>query len=69
MKHQAIFSSKDKSKKNRCRLLQIFIGALTVKWKCPNWYFYANEKVSKENLAASVFLIYSVSWHCRDKFH
>ena len=30
MKHQAIFSSKDKSKKLKCRLLQFSFGALRV---------------------------------------
>ena len=29
MKNQAIFSSKDKSKKLKCHLLQFFLGALT----------------------------------------
>ena len=31
MKNQALFSSKDKSKKSKCRLLQFLIGALRVK--------------------------------------
>ena len=31
MKNQALFSSKNKSKKLKCRLLQIFFGALRVK--------------------------------------
>ena len=31
MKHKALFSSKDKSKKLKCRLLQILFGALRVK--------------------------------------
>ena len=31
MKHQALFSSKDKSKKLKCRLLQFLFGALRVK--------------------------------------
>ena len=30
MKHQALFSSKDKSKKLKCRLLQFLFGALSV---------------------------------------
>ena len=30
MKHQALFSSKDKSKKLKCRLLQILSGVLRV---------------------------------------
>ena len=31
MKHQALFSSKDKSKNLKCRLLQFLFGALRVK--------------------------------------
>ena len=31
MENQALFSSKDKSKKLKCRLLQFFFGALRVK--------------------------------------
>ena len=31
MKHQALFSSKDKSKKLKCRLLQFLFGPLRVK--------------------------------------
>ena len=31
MKNQALFSSKDKSKKLKCRLLQILFAALRVK--------------------------------------
>ena len=31
MKNQALFSSKDKSKKIKCRLLQFLFGALRVK--------------------------------------
>ena len=32
MKNQALFSSKDKSKKLKCRLLQFLFGALRVKY-------------------------------------
>ena len=32
MKHQALFSSKDKSKKLKCRLLQFLFGALMVNY-------------------------------------
>ena len=34
MKNQALFSSKDKSKKLKCRLLQFLFGALRVKNMC-----------------------------------
>ena len=33
MKYQALFSSKDKSKKLKCRLLQFLFGALRVNHK------------------------------------
>ena len=33
MKNQALFSSNDKSKKVKCRLLQILFGALRVKYR------------------------------------
>ena len=33
MKHQALFSSKDKSKKIKCHLLQILYGASRIKLK------------------------------------
>ena len=46
MKNQALFSSKDKSKKIKCRLLQFLFGALRVKifqldplfyvYRCPD---------------------------------
>ena len=32
MKNQALFSSKDKSEKLKCRLLQFLFGALRVNW-------------------------------------
>ena len=35
MKNQALFSSKDKSKKLKCRLLQFLFGALRVKKEFP----------------------------------
>ena len=35
MTNQAIFSSKDKSKKLKCRLLQFLFGALRVKLELP----------------------------------
>ena len=34
MKNQALFSSKDKSKKLKCRLLQFLFGALRVNAGC-----------------------------------
>ena len=42
MKNQALFSSKDKSKKLKCRLLQFLFGTLRIKMKknsYPSIYF------------------------------
>ena len=49
MKHHALFSSKDKSKKLKCRLLQFLFSALRVKtdqftlkvlnWNMRSWTF------------------------------
>ena len=38
MKNQALFSSKDKSKKLKCRLLQFLFGALRVRRENPSFY-------------------------------
>ena len=41
LKHQALFSSKDKSKKLKCRLLQFLFGALGVRYlklKCMDFF-------------------------------
>ena len=38
MKNQAIFSSKDKNEKSKCRLLQFLFGALRVKSVCQLEY-------------------------------
>ena len=40
MKHQALFSSKDKSKNLKCRLLQFLFGALRVKFYRMSILFY-----------------------------
>ena len=34
MKNQALFSSKDRSKQLKCRLLQFLFGALMVRYTC-----------------------------------
>ena len=41
MENQALFSSKVKSKKFKCRLLQFLFGALRVK-VCNVWHFPSN---------------------------
>ena len=43
MKNQALFSSKDKSKKLKCRLLQFLFGALRVNSSYPNIVITDNE--------------------------
>ena len=50
MKYQALFSSKDKSKKLKCRLLQFLFGALRVKRKVfvpvgVNYFLYEQDLV------------------------
>ena len=40
MKNQVLFSSKDKSKKLKCRLLQVLFGALRVNVISHLNYFY-----------------------------
>ena len=42
MKHQALFSSKDKSKKIKCHLLQILYGTLRVKSPTSKLAEFAN---------------------------
>ena len=58
MKHQALFSSKDKSKKLKCCRLQFLFGALRVKknYACPgqtvhvfHWYEYVLFELLKIN--------------------
>ena len=49
MKHQALFSSKDKSKKLKCRLLQVLFGALRVSHR-----FIGNEDFNSHNIRSNV---------------
>ena len=56
MKNQALFSSKDKSKKLKCRLLQFLFGALRVKFADENFVvcFLVNLKqITKETCTTS----------------
>ena len=46
MKYQALFSSKDKIKKLKCRLLQFLFGALRVKIHLQAWYTFKGSKIS-----------------------
>ena len=40
MKHEALFSSKDKSKKLKCRLLQFLFGALRINVPDCDWVHF-----------------------------
>ena len=51
MKNQALFSSKDKSKKLNCRLLQLLFGTLTVKVYLALVMYSATVEVGQSNLA------------------
>ena len=61
MKNQAIFSSKNKSKK--CRLLQFLFGALRVEYACPNLkpeeIFTAIAPLLDENSKCDIFVVES----------
>ena len=59
MKNQALFSSKDKSKKLKCRLLQFLFGALRVK-NC--WFGSRETNICYEEIS----IIFSPA--CRRKF-
>ena len=56
MKNQALFSSKDKSKKLKCRLLQLLFSALRVKHNL-------GDQVISQDKAYSIHKI-----NCRDIF-
>ena len=49
MKNQALFSSKDKSKKIKCRLLQFLFGALRVNLKPDDILFSMDYSLTKTN--------------------
>ena len=52
MKNQALFSSKDKSKKLKCRLLQFLFGALRVKG-----HFYSAHNCQSPNLTSQTVIL------------
>ena len=63
MKNQAYFSSKDKSKKLKCRLLQFLFGALRVKLiKLPQKGFEILEMVSGLILSARKGIVQIRIW-------
>ena len=48
MKNQALFSSKNKSKKLKCRLLQFLFGALRVKLRVKIYNWVDNKTILKD---------------------
>ena len=56
MKNQALFSSKDKSKKLKCRLLQFLFGAFRVKQSSSGDFFFI---LFRRNLLS----LRPVTWH------
>ena len=62
MKNQALFSSKDKSEKIKCRLLQFLFGALRVKATyiklcCYNLCFSADSLTNSAKIFVSQFRV------------
>ena len=64
MKHQALFSLKDKSKKRKCRLLQFLFGALRVKSNLNDYIlpliravFFQKTKVKKIKMSSAAILL------------
>ena len=55
MKNQVLFSSKDKTKKLKCRLLQFLFGTLRVKPPFSNFYQILIYNARKYNLNFGVF--------------
>ena len=55
MKNQAIFSSKDKSKKLKCPLLQFLFGALRVRTEAPGFAQIACMRTSRCKLISLHF--------------
>ena len=71
MKHHALFSSKDKSKKKYCRLLQFLLGALKVKPQAVNLstvvsYYLQGELTTKpgklEAVDGDLFVQHNISY-------
>ena len=56
MKHQALFSSKDKSKNIKCLLLQFLFGALRVKSKHHLWRTISAREVKRKSQKSSSFV-------------
>ena len=57
MKNQALFSSKDKSKKLKCRLLQFSFGVLRVKHILQLTFLISNNDISKYLLISKYIVL------------
>ena len=58
MKNQALFSSKDKSEKFKCRLLQFLFGTLRVSFN--NFLLVINERCAGYDFAKSKILFFGL---------
>ena len=64
MKNQALFSSKDKSKKLKCLLLQFLFGALRVKRRVSSSKYSSDKAVSLVKMShISCDRIKTRNWH------
>ena len=63
MKYQALFSSKDKSKKIKCRLLQFLFGALSVKGRSELIFVSARQHmlISNNSLVWKIYFDSNIS--------
>ena len=73
MKHQALFSSNDKSKELKCRLLQFLFGALRVMGNGYTFIGYISfdflfVSVNKEALQKGGLLLKERLFSCENKF-
>ena len=65
MKHQALFPQKDKSKKIKCRLLQLLFGTLRLKYPVINVHGSCKPGISLTlcvNIRGHI-LMFGVSWY------
>ena len=64
MKNQALFSSKDKSKKLKCHLLQFLFGPLRVRTS----RFRGSDKFSVEQYTWGIIVLKIVIWEANHQF-
>ena len=61
MKNQALFSSKDKSTKLKCRLLQFLFGALRVNSNCYKYITLTDLQHQKHQLPPGLILYFDLN--------